>query len=196
MKPTYFPTPADFRAWLTENHSRHTELFVGFHKKDSGKPSITYHQALDEALCFGWIDGVRKSVNSTSYTVRFTPRKSKSYWSKINTKRANELIEQGLMQPPGTKVFAARDQATTKRYSFERENATFPAAYAKQFQANAKAWAFFQSQPPYYKRICTFWVVSAKQAPTRQRRFETLVATSAQSRRLPQFLSKKKTQCG
>jgi uncharacterized protein YdeI (YjbR/CyaY-like superfamily) len=193
MKPTYFPTPAAFRAWLTQNHAHHAELFVGFHKKDSGKPSITYHEAVDQALCFGWIDGVRKSVNSTSYTIRFTPRKPKSYWSKVNTKRANELIQQGLMQPPGGKVFAARDQATTKRYSFEREAAKFPAAYAKQFQANAKAWAFFQSQAPYYQRVATFYVVSAKQEPTRQRRLETLIATSAQSRRLDQFVSKKKS---
>jgi uncharacterized protein YdeI (YjbR/CyaY-like superfamily) len=193
MKPAYFPTPAAFRAWLTQNHAQHTELFVGFHKKDSGKPSITYPEALDQALCFGWIDGVRKSVNSTSYTVRFTPRKTKSYWSKVNTKRANELIQQGLMQPPGVKVFAARDQATTKRYSFERETAKFPAAYAKQFQSNAKAWAFFQSQAPYYQRVATFYVVSAKQESTRQRRLQILVETSAESRRLDQFLSKKKT---
>ena len=192
MKPTYFPTPAAFRAWLTENHAEQAELYVGFHKKDSGKPSITYHEAVDQALCFGWIDGVRKSVNSTSYTIRFTPRKPKSYWSKVNTKRANELIQQGLMQPPGAKVFAARDQATTKRYSFEREAAKLTPAYAKQFQSNAKAWTFFQSQAPYYQRVATFWVVSAKQEPTRQRRLQTLIATSAQSRRLDQFLSKKK----
>jgi uncharacterized protein YdeI (YjbR/CyaY-like superfamily) len=193
MKPTYFRTPADFRSWLTENHAHQTEFFVGFHKKDSGKPSITYPEAVDQALCFGWIDGVRKSVNATSYTVRFTPRKPKSYWSKINTKRANELIQQGLMQPPGAKVFAARDQATTKRYSFEREAAKLTPAYAKQFQSDAKAWAFFQSQAPYYQRVATFWVVSAKQEPTRQRRLRTLITTSAQSRRLDQFLSKKKT---
>ena len=194
MKPTYFPIPADFRAWLTENHDRHTELFVGFHKKDSGLPSITYPEAVDQALCFGWIDGVRKSVNATSYTVRFTPRKPKSYWSKINTARANELIKKGLMRPPGAKVFAARDQATTRRYSFEREAAKFPATFAKQFQSNAKAWTFFQSQAPYYQRVATFYVVSAKQEATRQRRLEALIATSAEGRRLDQFLSKKKSQ--
>jgi uncharacterized protein YdeI (YjbR/CyaY-like superfamily) len=193
MKPSHFQTPADFRAWLTENHARFTELFVGFHKKDSGKPSITYHEALDQALCFGWIDSVRRSVNATSYMVRFTPRKAKSYWSKINTNRANELIKRGLMQPPGAKVFAARDQATTKRYSFERETARLKPADTKQFKSNAKAWAFLQSQPPYYKRVCTFWVVSAKQESTRQRRLQSLIATSAQHRRLDQFVSKKKT---
>jgi uncharacterized protein YdeI (YjbR/CyaY-like superfamily) len=193
MKATYFPTPVDLRSWLTQNHAHHTELFVGFHKKASNKLSISYPEALDQALCFGWIDGVRKSVNSTSYTVRFTPRKTKSYWSQINTKRANELIQQGLMQPPGAKVFAARDQATTKRYSFEREAAKLTPAYAKQFQSNAKAWTFFQSQAPYYQRVATFWVVNAKQEPTRQRRLQSLIETSAQSRRLDQFLSKKKT---
>ena len=192
MKPAYFPTSADFRAWLTENHAAHTELFVGFHKKDSGKPSITYPEALDQALCFGWIDGVRKSVSPTSYMVRFTPRKLKSYWSKVNTKRANELVKHGLMEPPGAKVFQARDQATTKRYSFERETAKLPPAFTKQFKSNPEAWTFFQSQPPYYKRVATFWVVSAKQEHTRLRRLESLIATSARHRRLDQFLSKKK----
>jgi uncharacterized protein YdeI (YjbR/CyaY-like superfamily) len=191
MKPTHFITPADFRAWLTENHAQFTELFVGFHKKDSGKPSITYLEALDQALCFGWIDGVRKAVNATSYMVRFTPRKPKSYWSKVNTKRADELIKLGLMRPPGAKVFAARDQATTKRYSFERETAKLKPADTQQFKSNAKAWAFFQSQPPYYKRVCTWWIVSAKQDTTRQRRLQSLITTSAQHRRLDQFLSKK-----
>ncbi len=193
MKPTHFPTPADFRAWLTENHDQVTELFVGFHKKDSGKPSITYPEALDQALCFGWIDGVRKSVSPTSYMVRFTPRKPKSYWSKVNTNRANQLLKLGLMQPPGAKVFQARDPSTTNRYSFEREAAKLRPAATKQFKSNAKAWAFFQSQPPYYKRVCTFWVISAKQDPTRQRRLQTLITASTQHRRLDQFVSKKKT---
>jgi uncharacterized protein YdeI (YjbR/CyaY-like superfamily) len=193
MKSVYFSTPSAFRSWLGQNHDQLTELYVGFHKKESGLPSISYPEALDQALCFGWIDGVRKSVNATSYMVRFTPRKTKSYWSKVNTKRANELIKLGLMQPPGAKVFAARDQATTKRYSFERETAKLPPAYAKQFQSNPKAWAFFQSQAPYYQRPATFWVTSAKQEPTRQRRLQTLIETSAHHRRLDQFISKKKS---
>jgi uncharacterized protein YdeI (YjbR/CyaY-like superfamily) len=190
MKPLYFQTPTDFRQWLTENHATHTELLVGLHKKSSNKPTITYHQALDEALCFGWIDGVRKSLNSTAYTIRFTPRKPKSYWSKVNTNRANELLRQNQMHPHGAKVFAARDQTTTNRYAFEREAAKFPPSFAKQFKSNPSAWSFFQSQPPYYKRVATFWVVSAKQEPTRQRRLQTLIATSAGSRRLPQLVSK------
>jgi uncharacterized protein YdeI (YjbR/CyaY-like superfamily) len=193
MKPTYFESPYAFRSWLTLNHDKHTELFVGICKKDSGKPSITYPEALDQALCFGWIDGVRKSVDALSYTVRFTPRKPKSYWSKVNTKRTHELVEQGLLQPPGLKAFAARDQSKTKRYSFERENAEFPPAYAKQFKANAKAWAFFQCQAPYYQRVATFWVVSAKQEQTRLRRLQALIDTCARQRRLGQFISKKKS---
>ena len=193
MKPTYFPSAADFRAWLTANHVQLTELFVGFHKKDSGKPSITYPEALDQALCFGWIDGVRKSVNATSYMVRFTPRKPKTYWSKVNTNRANQLVKLGLMQPPGAKVFQARDQATTARYSFERETAKLSPASAKQFKSNPKAWTFFQSQPPYYQRVCTWWVVSAKQDTTRLRRLQTLITASTQHRRLDQFIAKKKS---
>jgi uncharacterized protein YdeI (YjbR/CyaY-like superfamily) len=192
MKPAYLQSPADFRSWLAQNHDHCTELFVGFYKKDSGKPSITYPEALDQALCFGWIDGVRKSVDALSYTVRFTPRRAKSYWSMVNTKRAKELIRLGLMEPPGLKAFQARDPSKSKRYSFERENAKLPPAYAKQFKANPKAWAFFQAQAPYYQRVFTWWVISAKQEPTRLRRLQTLIGLCAQHRRHPQFLSPKK----
>jgi uncharacterized protein YdeI (YjbR/CyaY-like superfamily) len=185
MKVTYFQSSGDFRSWLAQNHDHCTELFVGFYKKASGKPSITYPEALDQALCFGWIDGVRKSVDALSYTVRFTPRKAKSYWSMVNTKRAKELIRLGLMEPPGLKAFQARDPSKSKRYSFEREN-------AKQFKANPKAWVFFQAQAPYYQRIATWWVISAKQEPTRLRRLQTLIDLCAHHRRHPQFLSPKK----
>jgi uncharacterized protein YdeI (YjbR/CyaY-like superfamily) len=191
MKPTYFLTPGDFRRWLAQNYDQRSELFVGFRKKGSGKRSITYHEALDQALCFGWIDGIRKSMNSTSYVIRFTPRRSKNYWSKVNTKRANDLVKQGLMRRTGAQVFASRDQGTTSRYSFERESAKLPPVFAKQFKANKDAWVFFQTQPPYYQRVASFWVVSAKQDATRQRRLQTLIVTSAQQRRLDQFISKK-----
>jgi uncharacterized protein YdeI (YjbR/CyaY-like superfamily) len=192
MKPLYFQTPAAFRQWLHDNHAVKTELLVAFHKKSSNKPSITYHQALDQALCFGWIDGVRKSLNSTSYTIRFTPRKPKSYWSNVNTARANELLRQNLMHPHGAKVFAARDLAVTNRYSFERQTAKFPPAFLRQFKSHPPAWHFFESQPPYYQRIATFWVVSAKQDATRQRRLQTLIVTSAGNCRLPQLVAKPK----
>jgi uncharacterized protein YdeI (YjbR/CyaY-like superfamily) len=196
MRSVYFSTPSAFRSWLGQNHDQLTELYVGFHKKESGLPSISYPEALDQALCFGWIDGVRKSVNAISYSIRFTPRKTKSYWSKVNTKRAKELIKLGLMQPSGLKVFEARDQATTKRYSFERENATLPRVLTKQFKSNLQAWAFFQSQPPYYKRVSTWWIISAKQETTRLRRLQTLIDTSADHRRLDQFIPRKKPQSG
>jgi uncharacterized protein YdeI (YjbR/CyaY-like superfamily) len=192
MKPTYFPSAAEFRSWLIQNHDHHTELFVGFHKKDSGKPSIPYPEAVDQALCFGWIDGVRKSIDATRYMVRFTPRNAKSYWSRVNTKRAGELAELGLMQPAGRKVFAARDQAFTVRYSFERENAELSPACSKQFKRNRKAWAFFQSQAPSYRRVATWWVVSAKQEATRLRRLQTLINDSARHKRLGQFNPAKK----
>jgi uncharacterized protein YdeI (YjbR/CyaY-like superfamily) len=193
VKPTYFESAAAFRAWLTHNHAQEAELLVGLHKKGSSKPSITYREALDQALCFGWIDGVRNSVNATSYSIRFTPRKAKSYWSNINTKRAQELIQLGVMTAPGLKVFEARDQAATKRYSFERENAKLPPEYAKKFKAAAKAWAHFQNQAPYYQRVATFWVVSAKKEETRLRRLQTLIEKCGQGRRLAQFISPKKS---
>jgi len=192
MKSIYFPTAADFRAWLTTNHASCTELIVGFYKKGSGTPSIAYSEALDQALCFGWIDGVRKSVDAARYTIRFTPRKPKSYWSAVNTNRAQELIKLGIMQSPGLKAFQARDQASTNRYSFERETAKFPRAYSRQFRSNPDAWAFFQSQPPYYKRAITWWVICAKQEETRFRRLQTLIDVSSHKRRHPQFLSGKK----
>jgi uncharacterized protein YdeI (YjbR/CyaY-like superfamily) len=192
MKPSYFRSPDEFRSWLAENHAKCTALLVGFYKKDSGKASITYPEALDEALCFGWIDRVRKSVDELSYTVRFTPRKKDCYWSKVNTKRAKELSKLGFMQPAGLKAFAARDRAATRRYSFERANGKLPPAYAKQFQATPEAWAFFQSQAPYYQRVATWWVVSAKQEETRLRRLQTLVEHCPQHRRVAQITSPNK----
>jgi len=193
MKPTYFRSAAKFRSWLAENHADCTELLVGFYKKDSGKPSITYPEALDQALCFGWIDGVRKSVDTLSYTVRFTPRKKGSYWSKVNTKRATELVRLRLMQPAGLKAFAARDRAATTRYSFERANAKFPTAYRERFKAIAEAWAFFQSQAPYYQRVATWWVISAKQEETRLRRLQTLIDRCREHQRFGQLTPGKKS---
>jgi len=192
MKPCYFRSPDEFRSWLAEHHVKCTELLVGFYKKDSGRPSITYPEALDQALCFGWIDGVRKSVDEFSYTVRFTPRKKDSYWSKINTKRANELVKMGLMQPAGLKAFAARDRAATKRYSFERANAKLPRVYAARFKAIPEAWAFFRSQAPYYQRVASWWVISAKQEETRLRRLQTLIEHCRDHRRFGQLSLGKK----
>ena len=182
MKTLFFKTPADFRAWLEGNHTKCAELAVGFYKKSSAKPSIRYPEAVDEALCFGWIDGVRKSADHAAYTVRFTPRKRKSQWSTINIRRAKELTAQGRMQPAGLAAFAmARNQP--RKYSYEqRRQACFPPEQERQFRANRAAWEYFQNQPPWYRRTATFWVVSAMKEETRQRRLDALIDCCQQGR--------------
>ena len=182
--PRFFKTPREFRRWLTKNHASQSELWLGMYKKASGKGGITYKEALDEALCFGWIDGVRKSLNEEAFVQRFTPRKSKSYWSAVNTTRAKELIAEKRMAPAGLAAFDARDAAGDARYSFEREKAEFEPAHVKRFRANKAAWTFFEAQPPGYRRLMTFYVTSAKKEETRAARLEKLIATSAAGRRL------------
>jgi uncharacterized protein YdeI (YjbR/CyaY-like superfamily) len=184
MKPRFFKTPTDFHNWLEKNHDKVSELWVGFHKKASGKPSITYHEALDEALCFGWIDGVRKSLNETSFIQRFTSRKARSVWSVVNTKRAEELKRQGRMKPPGLTAFGARDPNDSAKYSFENRPRQFDEALEKRFKAKPKAWEFFEAQPPGYKRIMTFYVMGAKQEETRIRRLDRLIGESAKHQRI------------
>ena len=184
MKPTFFATPAAFRRWLEKNHDTSKELWVGFYKKDSGKPSITWPESVDQALCFGWIDGVRKSVAADSYMIRFTPRKPASIWSTVNTKRAKELRKLGLMHEAGLQAFERRDVKKTQQYSFERDNVEFTAELQKRFQAKRKAWAFFQKQPPGYRKLGTWYVMSAKQDATRLRRLERLIADSEAGRRI------------
>jgi uncharacterized protein YdeI (YjbR/CyaY-like superfamily) len=155
MKPTFFRSSADFRAWLEKNHSSSTELLVGLYRKESGRGGITYPEALDEALCFGWIDGVRKRVDELSYTIRFTPRKLGSIWSAVNTRRFAELAKSGRMHAAGQKEFDQRDRKKTRVYSYEREAARL-GEYEKQFRANKKAWEFYQAQPPGYRRVSPF----------------------------------------
>jgi uncharacterized protein YdeI (YjbR/CyaY-like superfamily) len=179
MKPRFFAKPADFRRWLERNHDKSAELWVGFYKKGSGKPSITWPEAVDQALCFGWIDGLRKSVDDDSYMIRFTPRTARSTWSAVNIKRAKELIGEGLMQPAGLKAFEARADDRSAIYSYEqRKTAELDSAQTKQFQKNRKAWEFFQAQPPGYRRSAAHWVVSAKQEETRARRLSQLIEDS------------------
>jgi uncharacterized protein YdeI (YjbR/CyaY-like superfamily) len=187
MKITYFETQADFRKWLEKNHETVLELWVGFHKKSTLKPSITYPQALDEALCYGWIDGVRKSLNETSYTIRFTPRKKQSHWSAVNIKRFNELSKMKLVQKAGLNAFQASDIKKALKYSEERKSAKLDLRYEKQFKSNKKAWEFFSAQPPGYQRICVFWIVSAKQEETRQKRLALLMNYSQNQKRLEMF---------
>jgi uncharacterized protein YdeI (YjbR/CyaY-like superfamily) len=191
MKPTFFATPAAFRAWLEQHHADAAELLVGYYKKDSGRPSITWPESVDEALCFGWIDGVRKSVDDSRYTIRFTPRKPRSIWSSVNIKRAQALIERGLMQPPGLKAFQARKENKSGIYSYEQRSVDLPEPYNRLLKANEAAWQFFQAQPAYYRKTVYWWIVSAKKDETRLKRLEILLACSARGERLPGFTRQK-----
>jgi uncharacterized protein YdeI (YjbR/CyaY-like superfamily) len=180
MEPTFFATPEEFRAWLEAHHDTETELLVGFHKKGSGRPSITWPESVDQALCFGWIDGVRKRVDDESYKIRFTPRKRASRWSRVNVERVAELTEAGLMRPSGVAAFEARTEEGT--YSYEQREAAFDADRERRLRGNAAAWAFFSAQPPWYRRTATHWVMSAKREETRDRRLSRLVEDSAAGR--------------
>lgn len=173
--PLYFASAADFRMWLEKNHAGCSELLVGFYKKSSDKASMTYPEALDEALCFGWIDGVRKNVNAEAYSIRFTPRKVPSQWSAVNVKRVRELSGAGRMQPSGLKAFEGAEQQRRK-YSYEqRQKACLTKEDEGRFRSHASAWPFFEAQPPGYRRTATFWVVSAKREPTREKRLRVLI---------------------
>lgn len=182
-KVLFFATPDDFRTWLELHHAIEKELLVGFYKRDSGKPSVTWPESVDCALSYGWIDGVRNSIDGISYQIRFTPRKPTSIWSAINVKRVAELTKLGLMRPAGLKAFEARKGDKTGIYAYEqRKNAKLTPAYEKQFRANKKAWKFFQSQPPWYQRTASYRVISAKQEETRQKRLGQLIKDSAAGR--------------
>ena len=184
MKPVYFRTPAAFRRWLVAHHRTERELLVGFHKKASGTPGISYKDAVDEALCFGWIDGIKKRVDESRYTHRFTPRRPGSTWSLINTARVGELIALKRMKKPGLEAFERRDPKKTALYSYERRASAFDVALERDFKKNATAWTFFRAQPPGYQRLLTFWVMSATQEQTRLRRLAVLVTSSAQGKRI------------
>jgi uncharacterized protein YdeI (YjbR/CyaY-like superfamily) len=183
MKPAFFESPAAFRAWLAGHHDSDTELLVGFHKKATGR-GITYQEALDEALAYGWIDGVRRRLDDQAYTIRFTPRKPGSIWSVVNTKRVEELIAQKRMKPSGLRAFEQRDQAKTRQYSYEREHAKLDPTLEAALRANAMAAAFFDAQPPGYRKVVTHWVMSAKKDETRARRLAHLIERSAQGARI------------
>ena len=178
MRLQFFETPARFRKWLEANHQKASELWVGFHKKGT-KPSITWPESVREALAFGWIDGVRKSVDETSYKIRFSPRKSSSVWSAINIRIAKELIEEGRMSPAGLKAFEARKENRSGIYSYENRPQTLPAVYEKKLRKNPAAWKTFQAQPPGYRKTVTWWVVSAKKEETRLKRLDQLIEDSA-----------------
>lgn len=185
MEPHFFKTPADFRKWLDKNHEKESELLVGFYKTGTGKPSITWPESVDQALCFGWIDGVRKSLGEESYTIRFTPRKKTSIWSAVNIKKMEDLTDKGLVKPAGLKAYEHRTEAKSKIYSHERtEDAKLPAAMEKTFKANKKAWEFFTKQAPSYQKVIFHWITSAKQEKTQQSRFEKVLEASKEGKRL------------
>ena len=192
--PTFFKTGPHFRRWLAKHHDSAKELWVGFYKKASGKPSITWPESVDEALCFGWIDGIRKSIDEISYAIRFTPRRPGSSWSQVNRRRARTLIKEGRMQPPGLATFNQRDRGKSGRYSFENRPSDLPAQYLRLLKANRKAWAFFQAQPPWYRRTCTWWITSAKKEETRLKRLTTLIGDSASGRTVPPLTRKPAVQ--
>jgi uncharacterized protein YdeI (YjbR/CyaY-like superfamily) len=186
MKPgklTFFKSQNDFRKWLNKNGSLQKELWVGFYRVSSSKGGITYPQALDEALCFGWIDGMRKGIDAETYTIRFSPRKPKSIWSAVNIKRVGQLSKLGLMQPAGLKEFESRDRKAAP-YSHENRDRKLDAASVRTFKANAKAWRYFQAQAPWYQRVAASYVVSAKKEETRQRRLAILIRDSENERRI------------
>ena len=184
MKIKYFTTPSDFRRWLEKNHAIRQELLVGYHKKNSRQPSMTWSESVGEALCFGWIDGIRKSVDYLRYTIRFTPRRRGSIWSAVNIKRARELSDRGLMEPAGMSAFNARKENKSGIYSYEQRSVNIDVPYEKKLKQNKVAWDFFYAQPPAYRKAVGWWIVSAKQEATRAKRLERLMRESARGKRL------------
>ena len=188
-RPTFFRAPALFRAWLSKNHDKKTELWVGFYKKASGKGGMTYKEAVDESLCFGWIDGILKSIDGDSFKQRYTPRKKDSHWSLVNVRRFAELDVEGRIAPPGRAAFERKTAARTGKASYESAPSEFTAAQTKQLKANTKAWQFLESMSPSYNRAVRHWVTTAKQEATKERRLALLIECSVKGERIPQFIS-------
>ncbi len=188
----FFETPAEFRKWLEKHHATAEEFWVGLYKRDSGKPSLTWPESVDEALCVGWIDGIRKNLDETSYTIRFTRRKRGSIWSAVNIKRAQELIELGRMKPAGLQAFENRKEDRSRRYSYEQEGVKLAGEYEEQLRGNPAAWKFFNSRPAGYQRTVSWWVMSAKKEETRLRRLNQLIAQSANNQMIDSMNPTKK----
>jgi uncharacterized protein YdeI (YjbR/CyaY-like superfamily) len=183
-KPTFFSTQAAFRKWLEKNHEKTGELLVGFYKVNSGKPSMTWNESVDEAICFGWIDGIRRSIDEESYCIRFTPRKSTSIWSAINIKKVEELTKKELMDPAGINAFSKRKEHKSRIYSYEKEAENLSDEFLGKFKLNKKAWTFFQSMAPSYQRTAIHWVMSAKQESTKIKRLDELINDSNAERKI------------
>jgi uncharacterized protein YdeI (YjbR/CyaY-like superfamily) len=184
-KPRFFRSSVEFRQWLHQHHATADVLWVGFFKRSTGKARFTWTESVDEALCYGWIDGIRKSVDGSRYTIRFTPRRRASRWSAVNVRRARTLIREGRMRPAGLRAFRARPTAKQDAYSYENRPADLPAAYLRRLRADRRAWAFWRSQPRGYRRTATWWILSAKQESTRLRRLSTLMEDSREGNRIP-----------
>lgn len=184
MTATFFENQLKFREWLENNHDKERELIVGYYKVDSGKPSMSWSESVDQALCFGWIDGIRKSIDKESYCIRFTPRKPNSIWSAINIKKIEVLTNAGLMKPEGLKAFALLKDEKSKIYSHEKEFAELTSAYTNQFKQDKRAWDFFINQAPSYRKVIIHWIMSAKQEKTRQSRLEKTITASGHQKRL------------
>ncbi len=185
--PTFFPTAADLRAWLDENHATSDHLWVGYYKKATKRPSLTWEDTVEEALCFGWIDGIRKSRDEESYVIRFTPRSPKSVWSRRNIELVEALTAQGRMRAEGLAAFALKDAHPDSGYAIAERDASLPEPMVARFRGNAGAWAFYQEQPPGYRRQTAHWVTSAKREATRERRLATLIDDSGKGLRIKQL---------
>ena len=190
--PKFFPSPDQFRKWLEKNHEKENELLVGYYKKQSGKPSITWPESVDQALCFGWIDGIRRSIDDESYTIRFTPRKEKSHWSLVNIKRYKQLKKLNLIQPAGEAAFKKMDKKNTARASFEQKEVVLDKKYLDKIKANKKAWAFYQSFAASYKKASIWWVISAKREETRLKRLRIFINCCEEGEKIPMLQVAKK----
>lgn len=185
--PIYFSSPAEFRAWLSQHAATAAELIVGFHKVDTGIPSMTWPQSVDEALCYGWIDGVRQRVDEQRYRIRFTPRKATSIWSVVNVRRYAELDQEGRIQPAGKAAYAARREDRSAVYSYERRPEALDPAQRNLLDGNPAAATFFDAQNASYRRACINWVSGAKQQATQTRRLQNLIDHCARGETLAQF---------
>ncbi len=193
MEVKFFKTPSDFRRWLEKNHATARELWVGYYRKGSGKQGMTWPESVDEALCFGWIDGIRKRVDDLSYANRFTPRRARSIWSAVNIGRVEELTRLGLMRPAGLKAFGARTENRSGIYAYEQRKPELEEPYAEMLRRNKAAWQFFQAQTASYRKLVSWWVLSAKREETRLKRLSQLVEHSAGGRTVPQYTRAKKS---
>jgi uncharacterized protein YdeI (YjbR/CyaY-like superfamily) len=181
---TYFPSPAALRAWFRANHAKAEELWVGYHKKGSGRPSVTWPESVDEALCVGWIDGIRKTIDADRYTIRFTPRRNGSIWSAVNIRRVKALSDEKRMRAAGLKAYAARLENRSGIYAYEQRRDELEEPYAGRMKTHRAAWEFFTAQPPGYRKVIGWWIVSAKREETRLQRLQKLIEMSEKGKRL------------